>query len=102
MLALLIGPTLLPIMAGVLCGRFMDWISPRFGFASGFGAAVVGSAFGFFFAADISKYLFSNPETAIAAFGTLAALIAIQVLLVVGFCLLINWRRSRSWGLRSW
>lgn len=101
LLALFLGPTLLPIIAGFLCG-FMDWISPLFGFASGLGSAVGGCILGFFFAGDVTDYLFPDPETAIAAFGILAALIAIQVLLVAGFCLLVNWRRNRSWGIRRW
>ena len=99
LLALLLWPTLLPIIAGFLCG-FMDWISPLLGFASGLGSAAAGCILAFFFVRDITDYLFPDPETALAAFGTLAALIVIQVLIVVGLCLLVNWRRSRSWGIR--
>jgi len=101
LLALLLGPTLLPIIAGFLCG-FMDWISPLFGFASGLGSAAAGCIPAFFFAGDIRDYVFPDPETAIAAFGSLAAVIVIQVSLVVGVCLLVNWRRNRSWGIRRW
>ena len=58
LLALLIGPALFPITTGVLCGRFMGWISPLFGFASGLGSMAAGYILGFFYAWDITDYRF--------------------------------------------
>ncbi len=102
-LATLGGPTLLPIIAGVVCGRFMEWISPSFGLTVGIGVTVVGATPYIAFVFVLRENFFPKLDlTAAQFFGSLVALIVIQVLLVVELCLLVNWRRDRTWGIRGW
>lgn len=103
LLAVLGGPTLLLIIYGIVCGRFMDWISPLFGLALGIGVAAVGWTLYFIFLVVDRGHVFPNLEmTAGESFGSLAVLIAIQVSLVVVLCRFVNWRRDQSWGIRRW
>ncbi len=101
--AMLVGPVLFPVIAGVVCGGRMDWISPALGFAVGIGIAALGGASYFVFMLLYRERIFPDSELgAGAAFGSLAAAIVAQVLVVVGVCRLVNHRRSRSWGIRWW
>lgn len=100
-LLILAVPTLLPIITGLVCTRRTSWVSPRFGFLAGLGAAVTGSAVlggATFGIASIMGGSIPPPWF----WSGLATTVIIQNALVVGLCLFVNNRRDRSWGIRRW
>lgn len=101
--AMLVGPVLVPVIAGVVCGGRMDWISPQLGFVVGIGAAaLIGVSYSVFMLIYRERIFPDSEFGAGAAFGSLSAVIIAQVLVVVGICWLVNHRRGQNWGIRRW
>ena len=101
-LLILAVPTVLPIITGFVCTRRTSWISPRFGFFVGLGAALVGSTIllgSAYFGVELREGDSIPPPL---FFSGLAATVIIQNVAVVGVCLFVNRRRDRSWGIRRW
>lgn len=88
-------PIILPLVTGIVCGHGMVRIPWALGFLVGAATSITGFALYELFVFRFREHFYSGASEALEAFGGLACLVAVQLLMVVGILACVNRCRSR-------